>query len=246
MNSSLFDGVSLVTDDVLTVATPYGVLITPTVRDVDGHPEPTMSAEDIATLIGLHAGDKRRAFISELHAVKPNDEMVPVVEKFGGGKAARVPLPVPASPLYSSTEGVVDPDRADGLSMKGVVDSWVEALTDEPRWHERATVLLGLLGRQIEQYSSWNNRQAAGANLSGIVTVALERLEETEVGCLEAAAFYALTTHDRWRAAGKEWLLPHRKTWVKDWIKVRPVYRRLARLTDMAYRDVPSWLREVV
>ncbi len=235
-------------------ATPYGVLVTATMMEVDGKPEPMIDAANTAIMLGIHDPAARARFVDEMKAMIANGgvaadgerDLAVIARRHGGhAKAVRLALPPPPAPLYPTLQAVLDPDRLDGLSMAGVVDSWAEALTDEDSWHGGAVVLLELLERQIEQYGGRGDRHAIGTNLSGIVTVVLEKLGETEVACLESASLYALTMHDHWRAAGREWLLPHRGTWVRDWIKDRPVYRRLARLAGMVHRDVPSWLKEV-
>src|SRR4051812_25662183 len=40
----------------------------------------------------------------------------------------------------------------------------------------------------------------------GLITAALEKLEEREVRCLPAAGFYATSANPRWREAGINWL----------------------------------------
>ncbi|MBP2311906.1 hypothetical protein [Azospirillum soli] len=228
-------------------ATPYGVEIAATLMEIDGKPEPMIDGENTAILLGIHDPEKRRGFTDELRILmETGGSMDAIVAKFGGGKPTQIPILPPLKPVYPTIPHERDAGHTTtNLSLRDITDSWVDALAEESRWFDRADVFLTMLGSQIEHFGA-GARDMVGLSMSGIATAVLENLGETEIRCLEAAAFYALTMHDPWRAAGREWLLPHRKTWVRDWIKDRPVYRRLARLTGMVHRDVPSWLKEVL
>ena len=75
-----------------------------------------------------------------------------------------------------------------------------------------------------------------------IVTSALEHLAEKEIDCLEAAAFYALSVHDKWQEAGLRWLNPVADTWFKDWVAERPTYRKFAKLSKESGEKLPPWI----
>lgn len=227
-------------------ATPYGVEITATAMDLNGKPEPMMNAENMAIMLGIHDPEKRRGFADDLRALmKTGGSMDPLVAKFGGGKPARIPIQSPARAIYPTIPNDRGTgDATDGASLRDAVDSWVAIVADAPRWHERADTILDCIAKQAAEFGTMR-RDLAGMAMSNIVTAVLENLGEKEVNCLQQAAVYALSAHDPWRAAGRDWLLPHRRTWVRDWIAARPVYRRLAHLTGMVHRDVPSWLKEI-
>lgn len=76
------------------------------------------------------------------------------------------------------------------------------------------------------------------------MTAILESFGETEIHCLEAAAFYALSGHEPWQAAGLRWLAPFNRTWWASWVAARPRYRRFATAVRCAYPDpaLPDWL----
>ncbi|MBY6265529.1 hypothetical protein EI613_26940 [Azospirillum sp. 412522] len=227
-------------------ATPYGVLVTATMMEIDGKPEPMIDAEGTATLFGIHDPVQRRGFADALRALmETGGDMAPVVANFGGRKPSSIPIPPPRDPVYPTipSDRTID-HGAETVSLRDITDEWVSLLTDSGCWFDRAGDFLILIERQIAGLAS-APRPMVGVTMSSIVTAMLENMGEAELDRLEPAAFYALTMHDDWRAAGRAWLLPHRGTWVRDWIGERPAYRRLARLTGMVHRDVPSWLKEV-
>ncbi|WP_434619285.1 hypothetical protein [Azospirillum sp. B2RO_4] len=157
---------------------------------------------------------------------------------------ARIELP-PLGRLLRSD--IPAPGRAankDQEQMFAALEAISSAVMTEPHWRERADGLLACIETVLVGWTDMP-RDETGFGMSGILTIVIEKLEEAEVVCLQQAAIYALCMHAPWRAAGREWLLPHRKTELADWVKDRPTYRRLARLVGMAHRDVPSWLKEV-
>lgn len=227
-------------------ATPYGVLVTATMMEIDGKPEPMIDADSTATLYGIHDPEQRRGFTDALRALmETGGEMAPIIAKFGGREPPAVPIPPPRDPVYPTIPSDRSVDYTpENVSLRDITDEWVSLLTDSGCWFDRAGDFLILIERQIEAFGQLP-RPMVGLTMSGIVTAMLENMGEAKIDRLEPAAFYALTMHDDWRAAGRAWLLPHRGTWVRDWIGERPVYRRLARLVGMVHRDVPSWLKEV-
>ncbi|MGY0794236.1 hypothetical protein ACW7BJ_33230 [Azospirillum argentinense] len=231
-------------------ASPYGLEIAVELMKVDDREEPMMSLESTAILLGIHDPSARRGFVEDMQAsmAAGGGEMDSIVAKHGGGRVVTVALPPVTMPVYPRLPHDRHSGHAcvEGVSLRDAVDSWVAALVEQPRWFDRSELLLAGFTEQMPMLNGVARRNDAGLSLCTHLTATLENLGETGIDCLEQAAFYALTAHDPWRSAGREWLMPHRNTWVHDWIKDRPVYRRLARLVGMNFPDVPSWLREVL
>ena len=161
----------------------------------------------------------------------------------GGRKIPKVLLPRPKKDVYPSIPS--DP------SMNFPTEAWVTVTMDAPDWAERAETLLDILGSNLEQMRSWDipgdiDGAIKGLALSLILTAALEHLQEPEIDCLEQASFYALTAHPEWSEAGVEWLRPFRKTWLRDWVADRPVYREFASIVRKANSDLPAWISKGV
>ncbi|CAO3445816.1 hypothetical protein [Azospirillum argentinense] len=230
-----------------TFPTPYGVSVdvfqpeVPDPRD----PEAVMfTAEATAICAGIHDPKERERFVAD--ARRTGDVPLFKASEYGGFiPLLRIPLSRPAEPFYPQvpTEG---PAAADGASCREIVDRWIDVVTLHHRWCDRAEELLKLSIHQVEGLGKQVPRGApsiiTGLPLSMMITAVLENLGDEEIDCLEAAAFYTLSMHDRWRKAGQDWLYPVRETWFADWIKARQGYRRVAKIMVDLHDDLPRWL----
>ncbi|MEF2548997.1 hypothetical protein VQ045_17700 [Aurantimonas sp. E1-2-R+4] len=196
-------------------------------------------------IAGIHDPKQRdRCFKALSEKVAKNGSVsFQVLLDHGGQKVPKVPLPRPTDDVYPTIPS--DP------SLNFPTEAWVTATMDAPDWAARANILLEILGSNLEQMRSWNlpgdiDGAIKGHSLSLILTSALEHLHEAEIDCLEQAAFYVLTAHDEWSEAGVEWLRPYRRTWFRDWVADRPVYREFAGIMRSVNSDLPTWIRKGV
>lgn len=222
-------------------ATPYGVEVPVWKSSAhDGYDFPASSA---AVCAGIHDPAERKRFVAD--AVRDGVVHLERAAEYGGfPKLLKVALPRPATSTYNDVpaEG---PGAADGATCREIVDRWVDAVTLQVRWCDRAQVLQDLAVHQMDGLAKSSPGLPpfiVGFPLSLMITSVLENLGEQEIDCIEAAAFYALAAHDQWRTAGLQWLGPVRETWWKDWTRQRQGYRRVAKLMTNVYDDVPLWL----
>lgn len=218
-----------------TFPTAYGVAVPvfePTAPDPSGEEHVLFTMEGTAICAGIHDPEQRKRFIAEA----TRTGRAPSFEAFGGGPVPRVLLPRPSFPAYPRLP------RDDSTP----VEAWITALMDRFRWCDRAEFLVDIIGSNLgnlDQARAADLREEAifCLGLSVILTGALEHVPEPEIECIEAAAFYALTDHREWRAAGLQWLTPFRETWFRDWRDARPAYARFAGLMALGH-DLPAWL----
>lgn len=221
------------TEDLATVRrapTPYGVEVDVYRVNVEGQEVDITPPEGMAILFGIYVAKERQRFVDNLAAEMPARDVTAFVQRYGGHHVPRVALEIPGQLAGNALSQVMRPQVA-VLS---------EILHRRPSWAERAEVLL----MQPEPLAPiWNENPAlVGYSTSLVLAGALEGLGEEEVTCLEAAAFYALSSHAAWREAGRRWLSPFRSTWMRDWTAARPLYCRIARAIRKAHPDVPAWL----
>ncbi|APT57802.1 hypothetical protein RGI145_12445 [Roseomonas gilardii] len=242
----------------MTTPEPFGTLHTPYGIEVEVHRNPDAREDDedsfavgleaCALMGGIHDPAKRRAFIEAAGKAAREHGGMPLdfISEFGGQKVPRRSIIPAVAPVYSTMPTDRDGpfSNRDGFSVRDCADAIANDLLDRRRWYERSEYLMGFLGNQLPVLGNMP-KALGGLALGLIIAGVLELLGETEIDCLEQAAFYALAEHQPWRDAGRSWLLPHRKTWVADWIEKRPDYRRAARLVSHVHPDVPSWLGSV-
>ncbi|MCJ2033165.1 hypothetical protein [Methylobacterium sp. J-068] len=153
----------------------------------------------------------------------------------GGRMVPKVPLTKPSEPVY--------PTLPRDMSMDIPTENWATLAMDQPHWCKRAEAMLDILGSNLEQVKEWDAPpEVLAIGLSLLLTASLEHLVEDEIDCIEAAAFYALTTHPAWSKAGVEWLKPFRTSWFADWIAARPAYREFAGLCRNINTTLPGWI----
>lgn len=218
------------------IPSPYGVpvavyRVTGLGDDEFGH-----DLDGCMTIAGIH-GKQNRERCEKVLAEAMGKGGVPfqIFLDHGGQKVPHVPIQWPEHPAYTNmpkTHGIAEP-----------LENWVTLALDHSAWDKRATAFLPVLDFAMESTKAWNAPpEIAAAGLSILLTAAIEHLVESEIDCLEAAAFYAVSSHDSWRAAGIEWLKPVRKTWFADWQKERPIYRAFASACRGFYDDLPAWI----
>ena len=155
--------------------------------------------------------------------------------EFGGHKVPKSTLPRPRAAIYPTLPRTHD--------MGPTIENWVTLAMDASNWTMRAASFLDVLEGNIAQIDGFDMPKSIGAiALQLILTAAVEHLADTEVDCLEAAAFYALTAHPEWSAVGATWLAPFRETWFSDWKDARPTYRKYAALCHEIDPALPAWI----
>ncbi|AWB26207.1 hypothetical protein DA075_35660 (plasmid) [Methylobacterium currus] len=215
-----------------TFPTPYGVAVPvfePPAPDPSGEEHVLFSMDGTATCAGIHDPEQRRRFIEEA----TRTGRFPRFEDFGGHAVPRVLLPRPRDPAYPRIPQV------EGMPA----EAWITGLMDRFRWCDRAEFLVSIIGENLDQIGAGRAlaEEFFPIALSVLLTGALEHVPEPEIDCLEAAAFYAVSEHAEWRAAGLQWLTPFRETWFRDWRDARPSYARFASLLTPVY-GLPAWL----
>jgi hypothetical protein len=127
-----------------------------------------------------------------------------------------------------------------------LVEQWVTMALDAAHWHQRASFFEAqtgyFLARKIWSKDPPEGKRRGGNALCHILTATLEHLPDKHIGCIQAAAFYALSLHPQWASAGVNWLSPIKSTWLADWLKEHPHYRELARLCRTNNPDLPAWI----
>ncbi|MEC5383072.1 hypothetical protein VSX64_19775 [Aurantimonas sp. C2-6-R+9] len=195
-------------------------------------------------MAGIHNSKDRARCRAELGTGNGQSMKLDVLWRNGGRKVPKVALPKPAKSAY------LDIPREPKIDE--VKESWVSLVLDHADWASRAEALLDVIEGSAKEARSWT---IAGSDsfefvhafsMSILLTSALEHLTEPEIDCLEAAAFYALAAHDEWSEAGIEWLHPYRRTWFRDWVADRPVYREFAGIMRSVNSDLPTWIRKGV
>lgn len=220
-----------------TFPTPYGVAV-PVHRPA--HVDPAdpdavhFGMEATAICAGIHDRAARARFAADAQALG----RVPPFEPYGGRSLLHVPIRRPASPAaYSEivSAGATTP-----------IEEWITGAMERFRWCDRAAFLIQIIGENMEaagpEHDPVEGVYAFGVSI--LLTGTLEHLGEKEIDCVEAAALYALATHDEYARAGREWLFPVRKTWFRDWAAARPRYRRLIRALR-GPMNLPGWFGEI-
>lgn len=193
--------------------------------------------EGCMTLVGIHGEQNRERCASEIRANLGRGGIdFNIFLKHGGRKALYVPLKKPKAPVYPRLPHDMDFDIP--------IEKWVTLVLDYAAWNRRAETLLEIIGSNLDNSETWDLPQEVHAlALSQMLTASLEHLVEDEIGCIEAAALYALTLHySEWSAPGVEWLLPFRGTWFADWRDSRSSYRRFAKLMRIINPEIPTWV----
>lgn len=211
-----------------TFPTPYGVSVP--VFDHPSEPgEYIFSMDATAKYAGIYDPKARARFAAECAAAGHCD--MKRLPEYGGGPVPRVALSRPSSPAY--------PQIPKGDDFAIPIENWVTALMDRHRWCDRGEKLVEIIAINFDGHTDSSFEPILALGLQIMLTGALEHLAETEIDCLEAAAFYALSTHPEWSGPAARWLEPYAETWWADWIATRPAFARLASLCD----DLPAWFR---
>lgn len=232
------------TDARRTIETPWGIDIQATVQ-TDGAGVETLAYSYTATayLHGIHAPERRACFVLDAQdaaeAGGGQGAIDELIIKYGGRLAPRIVMTPPERPLYPILRKQL---RKPALSA---LDGWCDRIADRPGWRQRAPELLTMLDGMMIAGSKPGPAHCEepcvmGAHIARTLTAILEHLGEQRIDGIEQAAFYALSEHPKWRAAGRDWAAECRVTWWRDWIKARPVYRHAARLANL-HHSVPHW-----
>jgi hypothetical protein len=224
-----------------TFPTPYGVSVpvfSPDEPDADYY---LFDLEATMTCAGIHDPAARARCREAAMAVSAENgitsgDLCDLVFNQCGRRPPRLVLP-PVGSADSEYNGIPE-----AFEVREVCDNWIDRIAEQHRWCDRASHFQEMLDAHVEKLNGTMPHQMVAFGLSRMLTAVLENLGETEIDCLEAAAFYALSSHEAWRKAAIDWLQPFRRTWWADWIKARPKYRRFARMTLKIHRDAPSWL----
>lgn len=206
----------------------YGIAV-PVYENLDDPEAVLFDMSGLATVAGIHDTQARKRLAE--HA-KANGTFI--IEDFGGHKVPKVPIPRPRDPVYPSLP------KNSGADIP--IEKWIDLVLDQHRWCDRAASLIDIIGGNLDKAAGWNMPiEILALALGQLLTATLEHLPEAEIDCVEAAALYALTSHEEWRAAGVRWLTPFRDTWFKDWQSARPGYQRFASITRKI-SELPKWI----
>jgi len=192
------------------------------------------------TMAGIHDPAARSRCKEAVKAVMGRGGIpFQVFTDHGGHKVPKVAITSPLVPAYTEMKSIL----SHSTEAKAVVENWVTLALDQRDWATRTTAFLEATGSARKSMKEWSAPDfVGGIVLSKSMTAGIEHLAETEIDCLEAAAFYAISSHQMWRAAGVSWLEQFRGTWFRDWARKRPAYRRLACACTEAFPDIPAWL----
>ena len=192
--------------------------------------------DDAMTVRGVYGSKSRRQCKAEFKkrtaAGLPLDDLL---EKYG--------TTVPREDLNQPRH--LYPLLADKVDMD-LIEKWVTMALDAAHWHQRAEFFEVqadfFLARDVWSKGPPESRQRGANVLCHILTATLEHLPDRHIGCIQAAAFYALSLHPQWASAGVNWLSPVKDTWLADWLEQHPHYREFARLCRINNPDLPSWI----
>lgn len=216
-----------------TFPTPYGVSVPvyqPKVIDPADPDQVLFSMDATAICAGIHDKAERARFAADAKRIGA----APVFEDYGGHPLPKVALTRPRDPAYP---------RVAGLIADMPVEAWTTGIMDRHRWCDRADFLTDIIGSNMATIEGHNDLAAEfyPLALSVVLTASLEHLCESEIDCIEAAAFYVLTEHEEWRTAALKWLTPFRETWFRDWRDAKPDYIAFASPIAKAFA-LPAWL----
>lgn len=216
-----------------TFPTPYGVevpVFRPKVIDPADPDVAHFSMEATAICAGIYDKAARDRFVADANRLKH----CPNIAEYGGHTLPKMEIPPPSGQAYL---GIV------ASSSDTPIEAWITGAMDRFRWSDRADFLLDIIGQNMERVGP-ADRPFEGVYAFGIailLTGVLEHLGETEIDCVEAAAFYALSTDEGYAKAGMDWLRPFSGTWFRDWSTARPRYQRLVQALHEPMK-LPDWL----
>lgn len=222
---------------------PYGKSIAVYRHEVEADPDAFHhDLNGCMDMAGIHDARQREACEKALKTKIGEGRGVPfqLLLDHGGRKVPKKVITKPAKP--ATLEIPFDP------KIREVADNWATLVLDHSDWAARSAALLDVIEGSTKEARSWTIGAHDGFevvhsfSLSILVTSAIEHLVETEIDCLEQAAFYAMTTHEEWSQAGVDWLKPFRKTWFRDWALARPFWQTLASGMRKVNRDLPVWI----
>ncbi len=221
----------------IIITTPYGETmqgsVTAGVWEV--------STETLLGMAGIHSPEMRASCTTALEAVgvlnrAQNDmldihplALLRVLLRHGGKRPPFVGLPLPQMSIHEHcTTERFDGMMADLIGMDG--------MDDAPS--TRYETFLELAHDLLEQ----NRNIRSGMFACAMITSQLEYWGDGKLHQLPQAVAYAVSVHPAWRKAARGWLMPHRKTWVPEYIRRKPKVRAMVRLAAKKVTDVPSWL----
>lgn len=217
-----------------TFPTPYGVGV-PVYQPKDIDPnDPEAVAFDMegtAICAGIYDPAERKRFAD----VSCELGHMPNLEDFGGHVVPKTALLRPNLPAYPTIPN--DPGFP--------TEAWITGAMDRHRWCDRADFLIDIIDQNMRQVTDDIGATIYPLGISILLTGALEHLGEEEIDCIEAAALYAVSSHEAWRKAGIGWLRPFRETWFQEWRRARPAYTNYARALSAGTYDLPAWLSDV-
>jgi len=221
-----------------TFPTPYGVRI-PVFEPADPNDPDnvTFTADGFAMIAGVFDPSDRAKFVEAARRAGGRID-ISILRDMGGH------VPTPKQQLAHPGDAVYPTIPADTIP----IENWVDLGMDQRRWCDRADALMEIIGHNLRENLDKDRTQPAippdlyGLGISMMLTGVLEHLAESEIECLEAAAFYALSCHETWRSAGIAWLRPVRNSWFRQWVHARPDYRRFAGYSRQNFESLPSWI----
>lgn len=225
------------------IPSPYGPMIN-VFHEPGRHIDPDLcyfhDMNGVMDMAGVYGKENRESCFREVKArATDNSVTFDILTKHGGRPVSHTPLPVPARPVY--------PDLPKTHAMQIPTENWVTLVMDASDWHQRSQLLEKPIRLCFDASQDWQTPEdlrgtVVSIGICYLLTAALEHLHETEIDCIQAAAFYALTLHDDWSSAGLNWLLPFKDTWLSDWLKEHPSFVELARGCRIANPELPAWI----
>ncbi len=193
----------------------------------------------LISLAGIHPPEARARCAAALDRASVQDPDLPhlfeirpvtllrIVSGYGGIRPPIVGLPFPATSI-------------DDYVMDGFQEAMGQMadLDDDP-----ASRYESLLARYQELIDGSDPVYRDPMMLTAVLTAQLEHWRDGRVWQLPQAVAYALSAHPAWRQAALAWLMPHRGTWVRDYVARHPQVKTLVRIVAKNVPGMPIWLR---
>ena len=220
----------------VTISTPYGE----TMRAEVTSGRWNVSTEAILGMAGIHSPEVRARCTTALEKVGVMDRaqsevfdihphaLLRVLLRHGGKRPPMVGLPFVSMSIHEHcTTEKFDQIMADLVDMD---------MDEAPSTRYEAFLEF------VHDLLEMKPNVRTGMFACMMVTSRLEHWGDGFLFQLPQAVAYAISAHPAWRKAALEWLLPHRKTWVPDYMRRTPKVRAMVRLAARKVPGVPSWL----